>query len=476
MNWKQLRYITAIAETGSIRGGAELLGKDASTMARTLKKMEQDFNVRLFRRTPEGLRTTPEGEAVLGIMEEIVRSCGVLSGGEALPGNEVLSCGEALSDNEVLPCGEALSGKEVLPSGEALPGSEVLPGSEALPGKEALPGNEALPGSEVLPDSEALPGTKALPACPAGSNLTEQEIRYLLTIRDCGSISRAASELYIAQPSLSQVLRQVEAEFGLTIFKRTSRGVEATAEGQALLDRLYAIRGLYRRLELTVEEFQDMKRGTITFGVPQNLGAYLLPMVLPAFSAQYPGIRVRFRENNSTELDRLLLADKTDFSIMHFQEENAALAYEAFFDDPFYLVIPGGMTGRFGFPEGRKLLAEDLQPLRNAPFIMVARGQKLRQVADQILETCGIAPDIRFETKSMETAKRLAAVGLGVTFLPGSYLTLYSGMEGLACFQLDESLGASWQLVAAYPKKSGLSRSAREFLRVLGDCLADHSA
>ena len=470
MNGKQLRYITAIAETGSIRGGAELLGKDASTMARTLKKMEQDFNVRLFRRTPEGLRTTPEGEAVLGIMEEIVRSCGVLPGGEALPGSEELSDGEALPGNEALPGGEALSGKEVLPSGEALPGSEELSGGEALPGSEILP------GSEALPCNEALPGTKPLPACPAGSNLTEQEIRYLLTIRDCGSISRAASELYIAQPSLSQVLRQVEEEFGLTIFKRTSRGVEATAEGQALLDRLYAIRGLYRRLELTVEEFQDMKRGTITFGVPQNLGAYLLPMVLPAFSAQYPGIRVRFRENNSTELDRLLLADKTDFSIMHFQEENAALAYEAFFDDPFYLVIPGGMTGRFGFPEGRKLLAEDLQPLRNAPFIMVARGQKLRQVADQILETCRIAPDIRFETKSMETAKRLAAAGLGVTFLSGSYLTLYSGMEGLACFQLDESLGASWQLVAAYPKKGGLSRSAREFLRVLGDCLADHSA
>ncbi|RHR44301.1 LysR family transcriptional regulator [Clostridium sp. AF18-27] len=458
MNGKQLRYITAIAETGSIRGGAALLGKDASTMARTLKKMEQDFNVRLFRRTPEGLRTTPEGEAVLGIMEEIVRSCEVLHGGEALPANK------------------ALTDREILPSSEVLPGSEALPSSEALPGSEALPSSEALPGSEALPSSEALPGTRAIPARPAGSNLTEQEIRYLLTIRDCGSISRAAAELYIAQPSLSQVLRQVEEEFGLMIFKRTSRGVEPTEAGRVLLDRLHAIRGLYRRLELTVEEFQDMKRGTITFGVPQNLGAYLLPMVLPAFSAQYPGIRVRFRENNSTELDRLLLADKTDFSIMHFQEENTALAYEAFFDDPFYLVIPGGMTGRFGFTEGRKLLEEDLQPLGNLPFIMVARGQKLRQVADQILETCGITPDIRFETKSMETAKRLTAAGLGVTFLPGSYLTLYSGMEGLACFQLDESLGASWQLVAAYPKKGGLSRSAREFLRVLGDCLADHRA
>ena len=57
------------------------------------------------------------------------------------------------------------------------------------------------------------------------------------------------------------------------------------------------------------------------------------------------------------------------------------------------------------------------------------------------------------------------------TFLPGSYLTLYSGMEGLSCYRLDESLLASWQLVAAYPKKERLSRSAREFLRVLKECL-----
>lgn len=392
MNERQLRYITAIAQTGSIRSGAGLLGRDASTVTRTLRKMEQDFNVRLFRRTPEGLAATPEGEAALEIMGEIIRSC------------------------------------------------------------------DALPGG----------GT--------GEGLTEQEIRYLLTIRECGSISRAASELYIAQPSLSQVLRQAEEGFGQAIFKRTSRGVEATAAGEELLDGLRAIRGLYRSLELTVEEFQDMKRGTITFGVPQNLGAYLLPMVLPVFTGQYPGIRVHFRENNSTELDQMLLVDKIDFSIMHFQGENEALAYEAFFDDPFYLVIPGEMNGQFDFTEGRELLAEDLQPLRDAPFVMVARGQKLRLVADRILETCGIAPDIRFETKSMETAKRLAAAGLGVTFLPGSYLTLYSGMEGLACFRLDESLGASWQLVAAYPRKGGLSRSAREFLRVLGECLAEHRA
>lgn len=62
---------------------------------------------------------------------------------------------------------------------------------------------------------------------------------------------------------------------------------------------------------------------------------------------------------------------------------------------------------------------------------MVAGRQKLRQVADEILIHAGLEPEIRYTTKSMETAKRLTAAGMGITFLPHSYLTLFSGVEGL---------------------------------------------
>ena len=127
-----------------------------------------------------------------------------------------------------------------------------------------------------------------------------RDSRYLLAIRECGSISRAAAELFVAQPSLSQVLMNVESGFGQAIFKRSSEGVAPTAFGEVFLEELRQIAGLYRKLALEMEEFQEMKRGTITFGIPQNLGAYLLPMVLPAFAGRYPGIRIRFKENNST--------------------------------------------------------------------------------------------------------------------------------------------------------------------------------
>ena len=392
MNEKQLRYIEAIARTQSIQSASALLGKNSSTLTRTLKKVEQDFNIRLFRRPQGGLTATAEGAVFLSFARDILKLCGEL--------------------------------------------------------KQAAPGGQT-----------------------CGHDLTENEIRYLLAIREMGSISQAAQELFIAQPSLSQILTGLEQDYGCMVFERSGQGVEPTAGGLAFLEKVQEIGELFRRLRIEMEEFQDLEKGTFTFGIPQNLGAYLLPVVLPAFNRRYPGIQVHFKENNSTELDKLLLTDKTDFSIMHFQEANESLAYEAFFRDPFYLVVPVEMSAGLGLPEQRYLTAEDIRGLRNIPFVMVAARQKLRQVADSILDQSGLRPEIRYVTKSMETAKRLAAAGMGVTFLPYSYLTLYSGMEGLACYQLDEGLGASWELVAAYPKKGRLSRSAREFLRILKECL-----
>lgn len=77
------------------------------------------------------------------------------------------------------------------------------------------------------------------------------------------------------------------------------------------------------------------------------------------------------------------------------------------------------------------------------PHLLCGKAdQKLRQVADEILRKAGIRPDICCTTKSMETAKRLAAGGMGATFLPKSYMTLYSGTEGLSCYPLDKRTGS----------------------------------
>lgn len=302
--------------------------------------------------------------------------------------------------------------------------------------------------------------------------MTLNELTYMLAIAEHGNISKAAAELFVSQPSLSEALAKIERDMGQKLFLRTQDGLIPTDFGFRYLDTAARIRDRYRRMLGELEEYREMRRGSLTFGIPLNLGTYLLPGILPTFYEMYPDITVHFRENNSTELDKLLLTGKIDFSIMHYEAVHDSIVYEYLADDPFYLVIPEAMAAHYRFPEYRPLNANDLKALTDASFLMIASRQKLRQVTDSILEQIGIHPNIRYTTKSMETAKRLAAAGMGITFLPYSYLNLFSGTEGLACYPLDGELDASWRLVVAYPENHAPSRCAKEFIQHLKQCFA----
>lgn len=138
-----------------------------------------------------------------------------------------------------------------------------------------------------------------------------------------------------------------------------------------------------------------------------------------------------------------MIGRKIDFCILHFHEEREQVWYEMFFEDPFYLVIPKDRKSGLNLPEKRKLTKEDLASLSSEPFVMVSARQKLRLVAAET----------------------------GISFLPGSYLNLYSGVERLVCYPLDRSLEGAWKLAIACPKKGKLPKSSREFLKFLTETL-----
>lgn len=381
MDERQLVYAAAIEKAGSLRQAARELDREYSTLARSLKRLEEELGSPLFRRGSLGLRTTSEGEAffawarqALGVFRKMGRK--------------------------------------------------------------------------------------------QEGNLTEREMEYLLRIRREKGIARAAQSLYIAQPSLSQILMKLEEECGFALFTREKDGVRETNEGSRFLDQVEELAGIYRKMRRQLEEFQQLKRGLVSFGIPINLGTSLLPDILPRFSALYPGVEVRFFENNSVELDRMVLEGRTDFNIMHFQSPKETLEYEILGVDPFCLAAPSSWGERLGLKEGA-IGKRQLKELEREPFIMVARGQKLRQTADEILSQAQVKPKILCSTKSMETAKRLVAAGMGLTLLPMSYTTLLSDRKGILCVPISEELEASWKIVIAYPKGEELPCCCREFLRLL---------
>lgn len=305
-----------------------------------------------------------------------------------------------------------------------------------------------------------------------GRNWTEQELRYLTVIREKRNLSRAAEELFVAQPSLSQLIHELETCYGSGIFRRTHGGIEETASGALFLDQTGRIYTLFRQLKLDLEDYGQLKKGVITFGIPMHAGAYLLPQVLPKFHRTYPGIDIRIREYSSMELERQLKEEKIEFCVKHVDELQETEEYEILFEDPFFLVIPNDMKNQFDFPSDRPLKAEDLKKLDHAPFIMLSRHQKLRMVVDRILKQAGVRPHVLCKSRNAVTVKRLAGAGMGVTFLPRTHMTFFSQSENLTSYQLDPSLNAGWKLVVSYSRKYRLSRASREFIDMLKESLS----
>mgnify|MGYP002597110224 CR=1 FL=1 len=103
--------------------------------------------------------------------------------------------------------------------------------------------------------------------------MTSRELEYIKTVADEKSISAAARKLYIAQPSLSQVLKEVEEEVGFKIFQRDRRGAEETKAGAELLEQLEEVWKLWKEMREELGEYRELKKGTVTIGIPMNLGA-----------------------------------------------------------------------------------------------------------------------------------------------------------------------------------------------------------
>ena len=137
---------------------------------------------------------------------------------------------------------------------------------------------------------------------------SENEIRYLLCIRENKSITGAAETLFIAQPSLSQVLKEIENDLDFEIFKRDRSGAMETEQGRLFLDQLEEVWKLWKAMKDELGEFKELKKGTVTIGIPMNLGACILPVVVPVFRRRYPGVKVFIRENNSQELEKMMLS------------------------------------------------------------------------------------------------------------------------------------------------------------------------
>lgn len=224
-----------------------------------------------------------------------------------------------------------------------------------------------------------------------------------------GSVTRAAGELMISQPAVSQSLKALEKSLGAILFERASRGVKLTAEGQLLYS--YVEKG-YEQIESGVEkvrQMQNLELGEVHIGASDmTLRFYLLPF-LEKFHEEYPDIKVIVSNAPTPETLELLRAGKIDFGVVStpFEAGRDITSTEVRkIEDVF-------VAGRRFISYKNKML--DFKELEKLPMIFLENKTSTRSYMDEYLaqEEVYLQPEFELATSDMIVQFALRNLGVG---------------------------------------------------------------
>lgn len=223
-----------------------------------------------------------------------------------------------------------------------------------------------------------------------------------------GSVTKAAGELAISQPAVSQALKQLERQLEVTLFYRAAKGVKLTSEGELLYS--YVEKG-YEQIELGVKkvrELQNLELGEIRIGASDmTLQYYLLPY-LEKFHEQYPEIKVTVTNAPTPETLNFLKEGRIDFGIVSTP-----------FPEMADLKVTPVREIEDVFVAGRKFIAYknktlDLQELEKLPLICLEKNTSTRKYMDDFLSWNNVSIQPEFELATSDMIVQFALRNLGV--------------------------------------------------------------
>lgn len=234
--------------------------------------------------------------------------------------------------------------------------------------------------------------------------MNERQALYITTIAHEGGILAASKLLHVSQPSLSQMLRQVETELGVRLFDRSAQPLRPTNAGERYLHAAAVILRANETLANELCEIRQEVRGTLRLGISMQRGAQLLPQLLPAFFRDLPTVELRLTEAGSADLERLLEENRIDLALASTAPVKRDLAYELLQRETIGLLAGHGSRLVQTLPTGTPIA---LSAVQGASFVSLKRGHNSRAIQDAVFYEHDVQPQIILETDSMETAIRV---------------------------------------------------------------------
>ena len=245
-------------------------------------------------------------------------------------------------------------------------------------------------------------------------------LRYFVGIADSGSFSRAAERLHVAQPGLSLQMRKLEAELGVSLFGRSSKGVVLTEEGERLLGHARTILGQLQAAREDLRAGAAEPIGAVVLGMPQSLAASLVVPLVREVLSRWPRIALRVVDVNTGYIPEWLRTGHLDLGLVFRAEPGQGVEFRELLREELVLVGPPDHAA-----ERTEITLSEVSRL---PLLLPSRRHSLRELSEAYARRHAVELSVIAEVDSMPQLRDLAITGVGYTIL--SYASVRTEIDG----------------------------------------------
>lgn len=283
--------------------------------------------------------------------------------------------------------------------------------------------------------------------------------RVFYTVAKCGSLTKAAEELYISQPAVSQSIKQLENQLGTSLFNRTHRGMELSEQGGKLIfSEVERALRLFNEAENRIAQMKESATGTIRIGASDTIFEYFLADKIVEFHERFPAVKIEMMADFTPDTIEKLKANRCDIAFVNLPIKV----------DPELHLYGNCMRLNDVFIAGEKYkkLAEgtaSFASLKDVPLIMMDKNTVARRTLDNFVEALGVSLQPSIEVGSWELMKRLVMRGMGIGVIPREYAKRALEEEKLFEIKTDPALPAR-SVGMLLPKNTPISYALHCFI------------
>ena len=283
------------------------------------------------------------------------------------------------------------------------------------------------------------------------------------TVAKCGSLTKAAEELYISQPAVSQAIKQLENQLGGQLFNRTHKGMELSETGgKQIFSTVEKALKLFEEAEAKYAELKDTATGVVRICASDTVSTHILLPIIKEYHEKYPDVNLVLQNGTSSEIIDLLKNNKGDLGFVNLPIDDSDInlsntvmqLHDTFVASENFKELTNGV--------------QDLARLQDYPLLMLELSTATRQAIVSFAHSQGIHLHPEIELASLELMTELAKTGIGIACIPREFVR--KEIEDKKLFEIKTTPSLPSRAIGlVLPKSEGMTFAVKEFIKLVNE-------